>query len=131
MFIPSWQPATLKSSSPTYSKSVEQLKEEVHHLTQQTDRLRDESTAALALTTTAGLATLAGGALSFLPATRSVGLTVASIAGLCLAGGIGVAVQTNGKLAQSEAERLAVAGELFDTRRLVSREKMRKLFAGG
>ena len=115
-------------TSRTSSKSVDELKEEVHKLTLHTDQLRDESTLAMAVTTTAGLATAAGGALSLLSATHNLGLSVAGIAGLCLAGGVALSLHTNSKLAKSEVQRLAVASELFDSRRAVSREKLRQLF---
>lgn len=125
MFIPSWKPRHQNRQLTSSSRTVEELKSEVHDLTVQTDRYRDQSITSLAVTTTAGLTALAGGALSMLSTTQSVGLTVAGIAGLVFAGGVGLTWKTNSKLAKSEAQRLATAGELFDTRKSLSRERVR------
>jgi hypothetical protein len=131
MIIPSRRLTVAAVPYPANPKGVDELREEVQRLTLQTDRLRDESHIALAGTTTAALATLAGGALSFLSATRDVGLTMAGVAGLCFAGGIGITLRANDRLAHSEAQRLAVAGDLFETRREVSRERLRQIFSAG
>lgn len=131
MFIPSWRPASATPSQNYRSEQdVELLKQEVHHLTTQTDRLKDRAALSAAVTTTAGLATLAGGAMSLLPLTESLGLGVAGVAGMALVGGIGLCLHTNSQLKSSESERRAVAGELFETRRAVKQERVRSLFSG-
>ena len=108
--------------------TVDELKAEVHELTEQTDRYRDQNLTSLAVTTVAGAATLAGGALTLLQATENLGLGVAAVGGAALIAGIGLCLHTNGKYQRSEAERLAVAGELFEARRDLGREKIRRLF---
>lgn len=119
---------TATPSHRSYQPSLEQLKDEVQDLTERTDRYRDQFTGCLALTTTAGLAAAAGGALSLLSVTQNVGMTVAGLGGMALAAGIGLCLHSNRQYSQSEAERLAVAGELFDARKAHKRERIRELF---
>ncbi len=129
MFIPSWRAAGTQASNPTpLAQSVERLEESVHDLSAQTNRYRDRATLSLAFTTTAGLATLAGGALSLLSATESMGLGLAGIGGVALVGGIGLCIHSYAKLEASDRERRSVAGELFYSRKALSREKFRQLF---
>lgn len=74
---------------PVGLAEVNELRREVHQLTERTNDLYDQHITALSLASTAAVATAAGGAMTLLPMTRSLGLKVAGVAGLGLAAGIG------------------------------------------
>lgn len=114
MNVPSTRPF-----APQYrpGRSVPELKSQVSDLTYQTDAWRDRLALSVSATATAGLATAAGAALTWLDATRSLGLRTAGIAGASLVGGLALCAYLNSQAQSSEARRLAVAGELFAARK--------------
>lgn len=125
----------VSSSHSTYQPSYDlrpsfrELKDEVHHLTVQTDRFERQNINALAVTTTAGLTAAVGGALSLLEATRSTGLLMGGLGGAALVAGLGLCAHTYAKASRSEKERLAAASALFETRRAMGQQRMRDIFS--
>ncbi len=109
---------------------VNQIRREVHRLTDQTQRLADRHITSLSLTTTAGLVTTVGGGLSLIPATRTVGLALAGAGGVATVAGVGFVISTYRAHAASEAERLQAAGDLFEARRALGRQRMEEMLTG-
>ena len=116
---------------PSYDlrPSFRELKDEVHHLTLQTDRYEQQNINALAVTTTAGLTAAVGGALTLLETTRSTGLLVGGLGGAAFVVGLGLCAHTYAKASRSEKERLAAASALFETRRAIGRQRIKDMFS--
>lgn len=125
----------VSSSHSTYQPSYvlrpsfSELKKEVHELTVQTDRYERQNINALAVATAAGLTAAFGGALSLLEATRSTGLVMGGLGGAALVVGLGLCAHTYSKASRSEKERLAAASALFETRRDMGQQRMKKMFS--
>lgn len=109
---------------------VNQIRREVHRLTDQTQRLADRHITSLALTTTAGLVSAVGGGLSLLPATRTLGLALAGAGGVTLVGGVGFAITTFRAHAASETARREAAADLFEARRALGQQRFQEMLQG-